>query len=91
MFDVVRNEVQGRDSEGDEEMQEGKDSAAPKIRTAAVDDHNNWMLRVEVGGNLSTEDATSKQTRGVKLWAKKIVGDEGAELSSVEKDRLQID
>ena len=50
MNNAVRNEVQGRDSEGDEEMQEGKDSAAPKIRIVAVDDHNNWMLRVAVGG-----------------------------------------
>lgn len=46
----MRNEVQGKVSDSNEERRNGGDNAELKIRTAAADDHNNWILRVEVGG-----------------------------------------
>ena len=84
MNDAMRNEVQGRDLDADEERRDRWDNAEPKIRIAAVDDQGNWMLLVEVGGEVGNQ-------RGVKLWAKRVVGDEEVELSTAEKHRLQID
>ncbi len=94
MNDSMRNEMQGGGLDSDEEKEEGSDDAKPKIHTAAADDHHNWMLRVEVevevGDNANTKDV-SYQTGRVKLWAKRVVGDEETKLSRAEKDRLQID
>ena len=90
MNDSMRNEMQGGGLDSDEEKEEGSDDAKPKIHTAAADDHHNWMLRVEVGDNANTKDV-SYHTGRVKLWAKRVVGDEETKLSRAEKDRLQID
>ena len=76
--------MQGRDLDGDEERRDRGNNAVPKIHIAAIDDQGNWMLLVEVGGEVGNQ-------QGVKLWAKKVVGDEDVELSTAEKHRLQID
>ncbi|CAF9933805.1 MAG: hypothetical protein ALECFALPRED_005757 [Alectoria fallacina] len=93
MNDAMRNEVQGRDLDSDEERKDDWDDAEPKILTAAVDDHDNWMLKVEVGGAVGTKDVSYfRQTQGVNLWAKRVVGDgEEVTLSRAEKDRLHIE
>ena len=92
MNEAMRDEVQGMQVGGDEERGDGWENAAVKIRTAAADDHGNWMLKVEVGGGMGNEDLSdSEQTQGVKLWAKRVVGDEEVLLSVAEKHRLQID
>ena len=89
----MRNEVQGRDLDSDEERENDWDDAKPQILTAAVDDHDNWMLKVEVGGAVGTKDVSYfRQTQGVHLWAKRVVGDgEEVTLSRAEKDRLHIE
>ena len=88
----MRNEVQGRDLDSDEEEKDEWAYAAPKIALAPRDDHDNWMLKVEVGGAMGTKDVDCfNQTLGVKLWAKRIVGDgEKMKLSRAEEDRLHI-
>ena len=95
MNEAMRDEVQGMHVDGDdsdEEREEGWENAEVKIRTAAVDDHGNWMLRVEVGGGVGNESLSdSEQRLGVKLWAKRVVGNEEVLLSVAEKHRLQID
>ena len=93
MNDARRNEVQRKVSDGNEERKNAGDNAELKIRTAAADDHNNWMLRVEVGegAGIGTKDVSySDQIPGVKLWAKRVVDDEKVKLSRAEKDKLQI-
>ncbi|KAF6225151.1 hypothetical protein HO133_010348 [Letharia lupina] len=91
MSDATRNEVQGRDLDIDEERKYKWYNAEPKIVTAAAD-HNNWMLRIEFGGAMVTDNVSScKQTREVKLWGKRVVGDEEVKLGRAGKDRLQID
>lgn len=88
----MRNEVQGMDVDVDEEREVGWENAEVKIRTAAADDHENWMLRVEIEGAMGNEDmGYSEQRQGVKLWAKRVVGDEVVQLSVAEKHRLRID
>ena len=95
MNDAMRDEVQGMhvEGDGDEEREEGWENAEVKIRTAAADDHGNWMLRVEVGGGVGNNEglSDSEQRLGVKLWAKRVVGDEEVKLSVAEKQRLQIE
>lgn len=91
MSDATRNEVQGRDLDIDEERKYKWYNAEPKIVTAAAD-HNSWMLRIEFGGAMVTNNMSScKQTREVKLWGKRVVGDEEVKLGRAGKDRLQID
>lgn len=85
----MRNEVQGRDLDSDEERENEWDNAGPKLFLAPADDH---MLKVEVGDAVVIKDVSYfKKTRGVKLWAKRVVGDEEVKLSRAENDRLQID
>lgn len=91
MSDATRNEVQGRDLDIDEERKYKRYNAEPKIVTAAAD-HNNWMLRIEIGGAMVTNNVSScKQTREVKLRGKRVVGDEEVKLGRAGKGRLQID
>lgn len=94
MNDAMRDEVRGMQVDGDEEeeREDGWENAEVKIRTAAADDHGNRMLRVEVGGGVGNEGLSDfEQTLGLKLWAKRVVGDEEVRLSGAEKHRLQID
>lgn len=91
MNDAMRNDVQGGDVDHDEERNGGSDNAKPKFLAAPIDDHHNRMLRVEVEGAMGSEGVSSfEQTRGVKLWAKRVVGDE-VKLSRAGKDRLKIE
>lgn len=86
------NEVQGQVLDSDEERKDGWDNAELRICTAPVDDHNNWMLRVEVGSAERTKDVSdSEQIRRVRLLAKRVIGDEETKLSRAEKDKLHID
>lgn len=94
MNDAMREDVQRMygDGDGGEEWEDGWEDAEVKIRTAAADDNGNWMLRVEIGGAVGNEGlSASEQTLGVKLWAKRVVGDEEVLLSVAEKRRLEID
>lgn len=92
MNDAMRDEVQGRDLDSDEERESGWDEAEPKISTAPADDHGNWMLKVKVAGAVGIKNRSYfRQTREVKLWAKRVVGNEEVNLSRAEKVRLQID
>lgn len=90
--DAMRNEVRGRDLDSDEEGKDEWDQAEPKIATAPANDHGNWMLKEEVGGAVGIKDVSYfKKTLGVKLWAKRVIGDgEKVKLSRAEKDRLYI-
>ncbi len=92
MNDAMRDEVQGRDLDSDEERESEWDEAEPKISTAPTDDHGNWMLKVKVAGAVGIKNRSYfRQTREVKLWAKRVVGNEEVNLSRAEKTRLQID
>ena len=92
MNDAMRQEVEGRCLGNKKGRNNRWVNSELKICTAAPDDGSHWMLRVEVEGNGLTEDMSNhEQTGGVKLWAKRVVRDEGMRLSGAEKNRLQID
>lgn len=69
-------EVQGRYLDSDEERKDGWGNAEPRILIAAADDaaddHDNWMLRVEVGGAVGTKYVNYQADTGVEA-----LGEEG--------------
>ena len=81
----MRNGVQGKDFAGGRGRKDRRDDVEPSIRTAPLDDRNNWIQKVVVGDAAGTEDLGFSPTRGVTLWAKRVVDDEGVKLSTTER------
>ena len=82
----MRNGVQGNDFAGGRGRKDRRDDVEPKTRTAPANDRNNWMQKVAIGDAAGTEDTSFRHIRGVTLWAKRVVDDEGVKLSTTERE-----